>query len=605
MSQSEDVPGPELSAREPHTAEAPRAEHGVAESAVAESAVERAKRDGRQLRGTLAATLADPSATHFEKDDTVLLKFHGSYQQDDRDQRQTRGERVEKAYSFMIRVAIPGGVITAEQYLAFDDLADRYANHTLRLTTRQGIQYHGVIKGELKPTIAAINYALATTISACGDVQRNVMACPAPLAAGAHGAVQRLARELSDALRPNSRAYHEIWLDGEKVALDDGAVEEPFYGAQYLPRKFKSVVALDTDNCVDAYSHDVALIGITEGTDIRGFNVVVGGGLGMTHNKADTIAAMGQLLGFIAVADAVEAVRTVAAIYRDHGNRADRRHARVKYLLQSWGIERFREEFKSRVPFPLHPPAPMPPTEGHDHLGVHEASDGTWFVGVFVQSGRIADTKDVQLRSAIRSLVERYRPGVAITPQQNLLFTGLTSDAATAFEDMMPGLGLTPAARLIPLRRHSMACPALPTCSLAVAEAEREMPAVLDDLETEFRALGIADASLTVRMTGCPNGCARPYTADLALVGRSLNLYQVYVGGSIAGNRVGDLFLDKVKRSALITALRPLLTRFARERDAGESLGDFYQRLSGRTTARQVITGREEPTAPALGLAPA
>jgi sulfite reductase beta subunit-like hemoprotein len=575
------------------------------EAGSGETAVERAKRNSHQLRGTLTETLADPTATHFTGDDTVLLKFHGSYQQDDRDVRQHRGEPREKSYSFMIRVAIPGGVLSPDQYLELDALADRYANGTVRLTTRQGIQYHGIILGNLKATIAEINASLITTLSACGDVQRNVMACPAPLQDPAHRAVRDMAQAMTVALRPQSRAYHELWLDGERVALDDVAVEEPFYGKQYLPRKFKSVVALDTDNCVDAYSHDVALIAITDGPEIRGFNVVVGGGLGMTANKADTIAAMGQLLGFVAVADGVEAVKTVAAIYRDHGNRADRRHARVKYLLAEWGIEKFREEFRSRVSFEVAPPAAMPKPEGHDHLGVNQADDGTLFYGLFVQSGRLADTETSKLRTAVRLIVEQVRPGVVITAQQNMLFTGLTPQNVQTIVAILRTHGVTPAEELIPLRRHSMACPALPTCGLAVAESERAIPGVLDDLEAEFRSLGIDDAPLTVRMTGCPNGCARPYTADLAFVGRSADLYQVYVGGAIAGDRVGDLFLEKIPRTAIVSSLRPLLTRFAGERARGESLGDFYQRLHGPREPRRVLTGRETPTALALGLLPA
>jgi sulfite reductase beta subunit-like hemoprotein len=414
-----------------------------------------------------------------------------------------------------------------------------------------------------------------------------------------------MAMAMTEALRPQSRAYHELWLDGERVVLDVGGTEEPFYGKQYLPRKFKSVVALDTDNCVDAYSHDVALIAITDGPDIRGFNVVVGGGLGMTANKADTIAAMGQLLGFVSIADGVEAVKTVAAIYRDHGNRADRRHARVKYLLAEWGMDKFRDEFRSRVSFELAPPAPMPKPEGHDHLGVHHADDGTLFYGLFVQSGRLADTPQCALRTAVRAIVEQVRPGVVITAQQNMLFTGLTPGDVHAITDILRTHSATPADELLPLRRHSMACPALPTCGLAVAESERAIPGVLDEQETEFRSLGIEHAALTVRMTGCPNGCARPYTADLAFVGRSADLYQVYVGGAIAGDRVGDLFLEKIPRTAIVSSLRPLLTRFAQERANDESLGDFYQRLSGPRERRTVLTGRETPTAPALGLLPA
>ncbi|MBC7842518.1 MAG: NADPH-dependent assimilatory sulfite reductase hemoprotein subunit [Gemmatimonadaceae bacterium] len=567
-----------------------------------ESAVERAKRESNQLRGTLADTLADPTQSHFGHDDAVLLKFHGSYQQDDRDTRQHRGEPTEKQYSFMIRVALPGGIISAEQYLAFDRIAEEYANGTLRLTTRQGIQYHGVIKGELKDTIASINAALATTISACGDVQRNVMACPAPLNDPAHRAVRAAAMAMSAALRPHSRAYHEIWLDGERMEIGAGLVEEPFYGVQYLPRKFKSVVALDTDNCVDAYSHDVALIAVTDGPEIRGFNVVVGGGLGMTHNKADTMAAMGEILGFVAEVDAVEAVKTVAAIYRDHGNRADRRHARVKYLLAEHGIGWFRERFRERVAFPLHTPEVMPAPSGHDHLGVHDADDGTQFYGVFIQSGRIADLESVRLRTAVRAIVEAVKPNVVITAQQNLLFTGLTPADVTTIEAILRDHGANAVDELIPLRRFSMACPALPTCGLAVAESERAIPGVLDEFEAEFRRLGIEDAPLTVRMTGCPNGCARPYTADVAFVGRSANLYQIYVGGAIAGDRVADLYLDKVPRASLVASMHPLLTRFAAERSTGESLGDFYQRISGPREPRRKVTGREIATAVGLGL---
>ena len=560
-----------------------------------ESKNERIKRDSRNLRGTLVETLAS-DATHFSEDDTVLLKFHGSYQQDDRDiRRQREAEGAERAYSFMVRVALPGGALDADQYLRFDDLAERWANGTLRVTTRQGFQFHGVLKGDLKPTIAAIHANLATTLSACGDVSRNVMGCPAPMADEAHTAVRAMARRLAAELRPASNAYHEIWLDGERQLTTES--EEPFYGDQYLPRKFKAAVALADDNCVDIYSQDVGLVAVTDGGTVRGYNLLAGGGLGMTHNKADTTARLAETLGFVSTADAVEAVRAVAAIYRDHGNRADRRHARLKYLIAEWGVERFRAELERRISFRLAPAAPVPPATLHDHLGLLPQSDGRWFYGVFIQSGRIADTATARLRSGLREVARRLRPGIGLTAQQNLLFTDLDAAHAADVERILQDHGVTCAQALPPVRRFSMACPALPTCGLAVAESERALPALLDQLETELDGLGLGREALTVRMTGCPNGCARPYTADLAFVGRSLGKYHVYVGGRLAGDRLADLYRADVREPDLIDALRPLLSRWAAERTPGEGLGDFYQRLVGPREPRRVLTGKEAPSA--------
>ena len=333
-----------------------------------ESKVELAKRAGRHLRGTIGEQLRD-GGSRFEGDDVTLLKFHGTYQQDDRDARRRRDESAEKAYAFMVRVALPAGALDAEQYLALEQVADRWANGTLRVTTRQGFQFHGVLKGGLKAAIAGINHTLLTTISACGDVQRNVMGCAAPLGDADHAEVRRVAETLARELRPASRAYHEIWLDGEKQVSTEA--EEPFYGEHYLPRKFKTAVGLSTDNCVDIWAQDAGLLGVLEQGRLTGFNLLVGGGLGMTHNKGDTTARLAMPLGFVAPEHGVEAVRLVAAIFRDHGNRSDRRHARLKYLLAEWGIDRFRAEFVSRATFPLLPPVPLPRLPFHDHLGRH------------------------------------------------------------------------------------------------------------------------------------------------------------------------------------------------------------------------------------------
>ncbi len=559
-----------------------------------ESKVEVAKRQGRHLRGTIAETLAS-DATHFGHDDTALLKFHGTYQQDDRDQRRTlEGAGLEKAYSFMVRVAIPAGAVTAEQYLDLERIADEHGNGTLRVTTRQGFQFHGVLKGDLKPAIAGINHALLTTISACGDVQRNVMGCSAPLGDADHATVHKVAQAMALELRPGTQAYYEIWLDGKKEVSTER--EEPFYGDRYLPRKFKTAVGLSTDNCVDIWSQDVGLLAIVDGGRITGFNLLVGGGLGMTHNKGDTTARLAEPLGFVATEHGVEAVRIVAAIFRDHGNRSDRRHARLKYLLAEWGLARFRAEFQRHAAFVLEPAVPLPSLPFHDHLGRHRQSDGRWFYGVFIQSGRIVDTPGHALRTALREIVTRLRPGIRLTGQQNLLLTDLDADGIETVERILGAHGVTLPTNLSAVRRFSMACPALPTCGLAVAESERAIPGLLDGLEAELEALGLRDAPLTVRMTGCPNGCARPYTADLAFVGRSLGLYHVYVGGGLAGDRLVDLYRADVPTEGIVETVRPLLARWAAERTDDEGLGDFYQRLMGLRARRTTVTGRELPT---------
>ncbi len=565
-----------------------------------DSKVELAKLAGDHLRGTIAETLRS-DATHFENDDVQLLKFHGIYQQDDRDTRKPRqSQGADRDHRFMVRVSLPGGTLTAEQYLAFDDLADEYANGTLRVTTREGLQFHGVVKDDLAATIAGVNERLATTLAACGDVARNVMACPAPLDDAEHLAVRAAAQAIARELRPAGHAYYEIWQGRERVVSSE--LEEPFYGDRYLPRKFKIAVGPASDNCVDLYAQDVGLVAVMEAERVRGFDVLVGGGLGMTHGKGDTVARLGEPLGFVAPEDAVAAARIVAAIFRDCGNRTDRRHARLKYLLNEWGIERFRAEFVRRAPFALRPFERLPRLRFHDHLGRQRQDDGRWFYGVFVQSGRIQDAGPVRLRTALRQIVARHRPGLAFTPHQNVLLTGLDRDTADEIERALEAHGVAPAASLPAVRRFSMACPALPTCGLAVAESERLLPSVLDELDRELTRLGLADEPLTVRMTGCPNGCARPYTADLAFVGRSLDLYNVYVGGGLAGDRVVDLFRADVRTPDLVGAVRPLLALWAEERRPGEGLGDFYQRAVGHASPRTAVTGKEEPTAELIQL---
>lgn len=570
------------------------------EDAKKESKVEGYKRASHRLRGTIKETLAGP-ATHFEEADANLLKFHGSYQQDDRDARRNlRDSGQGKAYMFMVRLAIPGGVVTADQYLKLDELADVCGNGSLRVTTRQGFQFHGVLKDKLKETIAGVNRILLTTISACGDVERNVMACAAPLADQPHALLRQTARAIAVQLRPASRAYYEIWLDEDELV--NTQEDEPFYGDTYLPRKFKTAISLDSDNCVDVYNNDCGLIAIVENSQIAGFNLVAGGGMGMTHGKADTIARLAEPIGFVETANAVEAVRTVAAIFRDSGNRADRRHARLKYLLQDRGVDWFLGEFRKRVSFQLAPSRTLPPPSYHDHLGRHAQGDGKFFYGLFIENGRIADRDAERMRSALRAIVQSYRPGLRLTASQNILLTDLNEQAIAGVEKTLREHGVRLVEELSAARRYSMACPALPTCGLALSESERLMPTVVDRFEAELASLGLRDEPLTLRMTGCPNGCARPYTADISFVGHRPDVYHVFVGGGMPGDRVADLFAEDVATGDLVSTLRPLLTRWSKERRPSESLSDFYQRLAGVTSRRQFITGSETPTAGGLSL---
>lgn len=558
-----------------------------------DSKLEIIKREGRGLRGTIRQSLAS-SESPFSPSDAQLLKFHGTYQQDDRDVRRARlAQGRGRAHQLMVRVALPAGILTAKQYLALDDLSQRFGDGTLRVTSRQGFQFHGVLKRRLKPIIQEINRSLLTTFGACGDVERNVMACPAPLSDPAHRQVREVAGRISRTLRPSSRAYHEIWLDSVKEHSSE--TEEPFYGENYLPRKFKTAVSLASDNCVDVYSADAGLIAVESEGQVSGFNLVVGGGMGMSHNNASTFAALAQPLGYMSTDAALDGVVAVASIFRDHGNRADRKHARLKYLLAEWGLDRFREEFVRRSRIPVEPARPLPPVAVDDHLGRRRQSAGRSFYGLYIPSGRIADRGRFRLRSALRQAVVELNPAVRTTPQQNLLLTDLTAEGVNRLEALLQRHGVPLPDEISAVRRHSMACPALPTCGLALGESERLIPQVLDDLETELTELGLSQAPITVRMTGCPNGCARPYTADLAFVARGPGRYHVFVGGRPAGDRIADLVAADVPPDRFVAELRPLLQRWARDRLPREGLGDFYQRFSGNRESRRRITGREEP----------
>ncbi|HEX6926572.1 MAG TPA: NADPH-dependent assimilatory sulfite reductase hemoprotein subunit [Longimicrobiaceae bacterium] len=545
---------------------------------VALSEVERLKEESLGLRGGLAAEL-DNDSSHLSEASKQILKFHGSYQQEDRDLRKERKKAgLEPAYQFMVRSKVPGGVLTAAQYLLHDRLADDYGNGTLRITTRQGFQFHGVLKGNLRRHIHELNDALVTTFGACGDVVRNVVTCPAPIAGGLREEVIEWARRIRDETLPRSRAYHEIWIEGQSVTREE-AEPDPLYGERYLPRKFKIGFAFPDDNCTDVHSNDLGLLVIPENGRIRGFNVLVGGGLGMTHNKADTYPRLADPLAFVEPDELIDVIKAVIGVQRDYGNRVNRRRARLKYVLDERGLPWFREQVESYLGRPLQDPLPVEVSGIEDHLGWHEQGDGRWFRGVWVENGRVLDREGLRLRIAIREVVARFGADIHLTTQQNLLLVNIAPEDRSAVDDILRTHGVIAPEELTPARRWSMACPAIPTCPLAVAESERVLPGIMDELEVALSRIGLADETISVRMTGCPNGCARPYTADLAFVGRSLNKYVIYVGGNLEGTRLGTEYASLVPLDQLVTTVRPLLERFRDERREGERFGDFWNRV--------------------------
>ena len=571
------------------------------------SKVEHIKEASEGLRGSIRQELAD-DLPHVSDASTKLLKFHGTYQQDNRDSRkERRKEGLGKEYIFMVRNRIPGGKITAKQFLAELDIADEFGNGTIRITTRQGIQLHGVVKANLWQTIHRINDIQLSTQSACGDVERNVVCCPAPLR---HNAVrdqlQRLADEVAMHFRPRTHSYREIWLQDpatgakQQVATaSEHADTEPIYGKAYLPRKFKTGIALCDDNCIDVYDQDVGLLAVTQNDVLVGFNVLVGGSMGTTVSDERCFPALAKRMAFITPEHVLPVVTAIMLVQRDFGNRADRKLARMKYLIHDWGLPRFKakvEEYLSEaeslcgvpsgtVPRRLAEPDAADVTQSLDHMGWHPQGDGKWFLGVPIENGRVKDEGSVKLKSALRCVFERFQPGGRLTAQQNLLFCDLDPATRPEIDRILLDHGVPTVDTISNLRRFSFACPALPTCGLAITESERVMPALVSELEAELAQLGLADKQFTLRMTGCPNGCARPYNADIGLVGRSVDgksgegKYTIFVGGALNGTRMNRVYKDLVPMSQIVQQLRPLLVCYKQSHQPDESLGDFFNRV--------------------------
>ena len=535
---------------------------------------ERIKEASDYLRGTLEQGLREEITGAIIEDDAQLMKFHGMYLQDDRDLRPERTrKKMEKAFAFMIRVRIPGGVLTPQQWLALDKVARDYGNGTMRLTTRQTVQLHGVIKSNLKATLKVIDTVLLNSIAACGDINRNVMCNVLPEQSRAHAAALALARAISDHLLPHTPAYREIWLDGERIAGGEGEVVEPIYGKTYLPRKFKVVVAAPPSNDVDIFAHDLGYIAITdESGNIAGWNVTVGGGMGMTHGEPDTYPRIAEAMGFCRTEDVLKVSEAVVTVQRDWGDRKNRKHARLKYTIEDRGLDAFRAEVEKRSDVKLALTKPYIFTSTGDRYGWTEGIDGSGHLTLFVQNGRVHAAQ----QSALRKIAQMHDGEFRITPNQNLIISNVPTEKQTEIERVAREASLL--APWSGLRRNSMACVALPTCGLALAESERYLPELMDALDEKLAAHGLSADDIVIRMTGCPNGCARPYLAEIGLVGKGPGRYNLYLGAAFDGTRMNKLYAEDLDHAGIVAALDPLFAAYAKERLKSERFGDFVIR---------------------------
>ena len=535
------------------------------------SANEGIKENSDFLRGTIAESLLDESTGSIPASDAQLTKFHGTYLQDDRDKRMALiKEKKEKAFSFMIRVRVPGGVCSPKQWIGIDDLSDKFADGTLKLTTRQAFQLHGILKRNLKQTMKEINDTLLDTLAACGDVNRNVMSPANPFESKLHGQVLDIAQKIHDHLTPQTSAYAEIWLDGEKTAIGESEVE-PIYGKTYLPRKFKIAVALPPRNDVDVFSNCLGFVGIAEGENIIGYNVLVGGGLGMTHGKVATFPRIADVIGFCTPEQVVQVAEEVVKIQRDHGDRSDRRHARLKYTIEDRGIEWFKDELNKRLGWCLDPVRDFTFDSTTDRYGWNVDQDGHWTYGLFVEGGRLRDKS----KQAVRKIAENIDCEFRLTANQNLVIARISEQSKNEIETILTDYEVVDSHSLSALRLNSIACTALPTCSLALAESERYLPSLIDELDEIIDSLGLRDESIAIRSTGCPNGCGRPYLGEIGLVGKAPGKYNLYLGAGLDGMRLNKLYRPAIPHEEIIAELYPVLEDYSKNRAENERFGDF------------------------------
>lgn len=555
------------------------------------SDVEVIKLEGNQLRGTIAEALQDGTAK-FEEENIQQLKFHGVYQQDDRDLRkQLRKEGKDRHYMMMVRARIPGGILTAEQYLKFDEISERWGNGTMRITTRQTFQLHGILKDDLKNTIHAINDSLLTTLGGCGDQVRNTIACAMPRREPYADVVRQDLLALVDRFSAKTGAYHEIWLDGEKLDLSSDTPEEPLYGRTYLPRKFKIGFTYEGDNCADVYSNDLGIVVHLDNGNVAGYTLLIGGGMGRTASDSNTHPLLASPFAFVTREELGDTCEAIITVQRDFGNRENRKFARMKYLVEEKGLGWFKSQVEERVGQALTPPKELVWDSFEDHLGWHshpESDEG--FLGLFIAEGRIKDAGDYRVKSVLREIMQTYRPNVHLTTQQNLILEGVRKADKPQIETLLREAGIPLVEEVSTLRRNAMACVSMPTCGLALAESERVLPDLLPQLEAVLEKYNLAEEPITVRMTGCPNGCARPYISDIAFVGRVIGKYDVFVGADSMGTRLNEVLLEQVAFEDLARTLEPVIALFAKYRAQGERFGNFCHRY-GLEALRAAVQG--------------
>ncbi len=541
------------------------------------SELERIKFESNYLRGTLVESLADPITGAIAYADTQLSKFHGMYQQFDRDlEKERKRQKLEPAFSFLIRVRIPGGLVSPKQWLQMDQISEQYANHTLKLTTRQAFQLHGVIKTNLKRTIQAINAELMDTIAACGDVNRNVMSHPNPAESELHAEVYETARKLSEHLLPATTAYHEIWLD-QKLIADSKKDVEPIYGDRYLPRKFKITVAIPPYNDSDVFSQDLGFIAIVENKKIIGYNVAVGGGMGSTFGMPEAYPRLAEVIGFCLPDQVLDVAEKVVLVQRDNGNRQNRKRARLKYTIDDHGIEWFKSELHKYLGFELQEQKAYSFTRNGDRLGWKKGSDSKWSLTLFVEGGRVADKNGFNLKSALREVAQQIEGKFILTGNQNLIIANVTDNEKKKVIEILKKHDVLPG-DISGLRQNSIACVALNTCGLAFAEAERYLPSLVTKIEAILSKHDLFKEEIVIRMTGCPNGCGRPYLAEIGFIGKSEGHYNLYLGGNFNGTRLNTLYKETLTEDEILTELTPIIADYAQNRTDGEKFGDFVIR---------------------------
>ena len=550
------------------------------------------------LGGTIAGVLADPAADRFAEDDEQFLKFHGIYQQDDRDLRKTA-----KKFMMMIRGRIPGGVMTAAQWITFDDLATNYGNNTLRVTTRQSIQFHGVLKSGLGTLVKKINESLLSTLAACGDVNRNITASPTPAYTKVREQVYADSVRLTHALAPQTQAYHSIWIDNVQLNLDDPAIKgfvDPLYGPTYLPRKFKASFVIPPVNDMDVYTNDLGFIAVIEGERLLGYNVAVGGGMGRSHGNVQTHPRLADVIGFIAPEHLIPVAQAVLTIHRDFGDRTNRKHARLKYVVEERGTAWIYDEVNRRAGHVLSGVRRFEFTTTGDLYGWHRAVDNSLFLTLFVETGRIKDVPGHTLKTALRQIAEKFpHLEFRLSANQNVILANIPERDRPTLDALLASHGVKVDRQASVLHAAAMACPALPTCGLALAESERMLPGLIDRIEQLGGELGLGGEEIIIRSTGCPNGCARPYMAEIAFVGKAPGRYQLWLGGNASGTRLNRVYKDVIKEADIETELRPLFTRWKDARQPGERFGDFAARVFWPEVAAAAAIAAAATPAPA------